>query len=157
MILNRMALGLSVAVALAVVGCGGHDPLTGTWSNDSCFGSSTMPAGVDECKTSLTFNDDLTFAVKAEETAKPATATGPGCTTTRRIEGQTWSTDASTFTLAGSGKATIERSGCVNDKDEFKVGPTTDMNIPGGSSKYTIVDDKSLTIESGPLKGTYSR
>jgi hypothetical protein len=156
MILNRMALGLSVATVLAVAGCGSEDPLTGTWSNESCFASSTKPAGVEKCKTSLKFNEDLTFSIKAEEIAMPATATAPGCTTTREIKGQTWSTDASTFTLAGAGKATIERSSCVNAKDEFQAAPTIDMDIPTGTSKYTIVDE-SLTIESGPLKGTYTR
>src|SRR5512132_1460637 len=120
MTLNRMPLCLSVAMVLAVAGCGGDDPLTGTWSNDTCFGSSTRPAGVEKCKTSLTFNDDLTFSIKSEELGMPATAAAPGCTTTREITGQTWSTDASTFTLAGAGRATIERSSCVNEKDEFK-------------------------------------
>ena len=156
MILNRMALGLSVAMVLAAAGCGGKDPLTGTWSNDSCYGSTTTPEGVKSCKTSLMFNDDLTFSIKAEELAMPATATAPGCTTTREITGQTWSTDARTFTIAGTGKATVERSGCVNDKDEFKAAPAADMNIPSGTAPYTLVD-KSLTIESGPLKGTYTR
>jgi hypothetical protein len=156
MILNRMALGLSVAMVLAVTGCGGDDPLTGTWSNESCFGSSSTPAGVEKCKTSLTFDDDLTFSIQAQEFAMPATATAPGCTTTREIEGQTWSTDGSTLTLEGSAKATSERSSCVNERDEFKAGPTVDMEIPTGDATYTIVD-KSLTIESGPLKGTYTR
>ncbi|MEO5729528.1 MAG: hypothetical protein ABI134_02135 [Byssovorax sp.] len=156
MILNRMALGLSAAMVIAVTGCGGEDPLTGTWSNDSCYGSTSKPAGVEECKTSLTFSEDLTFSLKSEEKAMPATATAPGCTTTREIEGQRWSTDGKTLTLEGAGKATVERSSCVNDKDEFQAGPTPDMKIPTGSAKYTIVDD-SLTVETGLLKGTYAR
>jgi hypothetical protein len=156
MILNRMALGLSAAMVLAVTGCGGEDPLTGTWTNNSCFGSATKPAGVEECKTSLTFSDDLTFSLKSEEEAMPATATAPGCTTTREIKGQSWSTDGKTFTLVGTGKATIERSNCVNETDEFQAAPTPDMKMPTGSATYTIVDE-SLTIESGLLKGTYTR
>ena len=156
MILNRMALGLSIAMVLAVAGCGGDDPLTGTWSNDSCYGSSAKPTGVEECKTSLKFSDDLTFELRSEEVAMPATATAPGCTTTREIKGQKWSTDGKTFTLEGTGKATVERTNCVNATDEFQAAPTPDIKIPTGSSPYTIVDE-SLTIQSGPLKGTYTR
>jgi len=86
----------------------------------------------------------------------PATAAAPGCTTTRVVTGQTWSTDSSTFVLNGTPKATIERSSCVNNRDELKVGPTTDMDMPTGEAKNTVLE-KSLTIESGPLKGTYMR
>ncbi len=156
MILNRMALGLSAAVALSVVGCGGDDPLTGTWSNDTCHGTSGKPEGIDHCKTSLTFKDDLTFSIKAEQTSMPATAKAPGCTTTSAITGQTWSTDSTTFTLEGTPKATLERSSCVNAQDEFKAALAPDVETPSGEAKYTIVN-KSLTIESGPLKGTYTR
>lgn len=156
MILNRMALGLSAAVALSVIGCGGEDPLTGTWSNDSCYGTSGKPEGIEKCKTSLTFKDDLTFSIKAEQFSMPATATAPGCTTTSEITGQRWSTDSTAFTLEGTPQATLARSSCVNERDEFKASAAPDVDMPGGSANYTIVD-KSLTIESGPLKGTYTR
>ena len=35
MILDRMVIGLFVAMIVAGVGCGGDDPLTGSWSNTS--------------------------------------------------------------------------------------------------------------------------
>lgn len=155
MFLNRMALGLSVAMVFAGVGCGGDDALTGTWSNDSCFGMKTMPEGIKSCKTALTFTNELTFELKAEQVSEPATAMAPGCTTTRLIQGQTWSTDGTSFTLEGTGKATMERTSCVNVTDELKAAPTSDIAIPKDRSGYVITDN-SLTIAAGPLAGTYT-
>ena len=155
MFLNRMALGLSVAMVFAGVGCGGDDPLTGTWSNDSCFGAKTTPEGVKSCKTSLTFSNELAFELKAEQLSEPATAVAPGCTTTHLVKGQTWSTDGTTFTLDGSGDATMERTSCVNAADELKAAPTTAITAPRGDSGYVITDN-SLTIAAGPLAGTYT-
>src|SRR5512132_341140 len=148
MFLNRMTLGLSFAMVLAGVGCGGDDPLTGSWSNDSCFGVKTMPEGVKSCRTSLTFTNELTFELKAEQVSEPATAMAPGCTTPRLITGQTWSTDGTSFTLEGPGKATMERTSCVNATDELKAAPTSDIAIPTDRSGYVITDN-SLTIASG--------
>ena len=155
MFLDRMALGLSVAMVFAGVGCGGDDPLTGTWSNDTCFGAKTTPEGIKSCKTSLTFTNELTFTLKAEQISEPATATNPGCTTTRMVDGQSWSTDGNTFTLEGSGKATMERTSCVNTVDNLKAAPTTDIAVAAGGSGYVITDN-SLTIAAGPLAGTYT-
>jgi hypothetical protein len=150
-----MALGLSVAMLLAVAGCGGEDPLTGTWSNSTCFGSASTPAGIKSCTTALTFTTDLAFSLKAEQFSEPATAMAPGCTTTRLVEGQTWSTDGDTYTLAGTGKPTMARSSCVNATDEFKAVATTDVAVPTGGSAYVITAN-SLSITSGPLAGTYT-
>ena len=80
----------------------------------------------------------------------------PGCTTTRSVDGQTWSTDGDTFTLAGEGKATMERSSCVTASDEFKSMPTTSIAVKSGASGYVITDN-SLTIATGALAGTYTR
>jgi hypothetical protein len=156
MSLNRMALGLSVTMMLIGAGCGGDDPLTSTWSNTTCFGSATMPEGIKDCKTTLTFNADLTFSLQAQQFSEPATATNPGCTTTRLIEGQTWSTDGTSFTLASTGKATMERTSCVNATDENKPVATTDIAVPTGRAEY-VITDTSLTIASGALKGTYTQ
>ena len=142
-------------MVLAVAGCGGDDALTGTWNNTACFGSKMTPAGIKECKTALTFADDLTFSLKAEQFSEPATATAPGCTTTRMVEGQTWSTDGTTVTVEGTAKATLARSSCVNSTDEIKAGPTTDIGVAPGGAQYVITDN-SLTIASGPLSGTYT-
>ena len=156
MIMDRLVLGLSIAALTAVAGCGGDDPLTGTWSNQSCYGASVMPAGVESCKTELTFSDDLTFSLKAQQFSMPATAKAPGCTTTLDITGQTWSTDDSILTLNGLGRVTVERTSCINDGDELKQIPAAQVDVPRGEAKYTIVDD-SLTLESGEFRGTYTR
>jgi len=156
MFLDRMALGLSVAMIFAGVGCGGEDPLTATWSNANCFGSKGTPEGIKSCTTELTFTTDLAFSLEAKQFSEPATAKAPGCTTTRRVGGQTWSTEGTSFTLAGTGKATTERSSCVNATDEFKAAPTTDIGVASGTSAY-VITDKSLSISTGPLAGTYSR
>ena len=156
MILDRLVLGLSIAALTIVTGCGGDDPLTGSWSNHNCYGASVMPDGVESCKTALTFTDDLTFSLKAKQFAMPATATAPGCTTTFTITGQTWSTDDSSLTLRGNGEVTVERTSCVNDDDELRKIPATRVDAPSGKTNYTIVDE-SLSIESGSLRGTYTR
>lgn len=143
-------------MALVGLGCGGDDPLTGTWSNSECYGSKALPEGIKSCSMEVTFNADLTFSLKTEQLSEPATAVAPGCTTTRLVAGQTWSTDGSTYDLAGTGKATLERSSCVNNTDELKAAPTTDITIPTGRSGYTITDT-SLTIASGALAGTYTK
>ncbi len=156
MILDRMALGLSVAMMFAGVGCGGEDPLTATWSNTSCFGSKGTPEGIKSCTTELHFTTDLAFSLEAKQFSQPATAMAPGCTTTRRVDGQTWSTEGTSFTLADTGKATTERSSCVNAADEFKAAPTTDIGVASGTFAY-VITDKSLSISTGPLAGTYSR
>ena len=139
----------------AGAGCGGDDPLTGTWSDATCFGAKTTPEGIKSCTTALTFTADLAFSLKAEQFSEPGTATAPGCTTTRTIEGQTWSTDGTAFTLAGTGKAMMERSSCVNATDEFKPLATTELVAPSGGSEY-VIDNKTLTIAKGPLAGTYT-
>ena len=155
MILDRMALGLSVAMMFAGVGCGGEDPLTATWSNTSCFGFKGTPVGMKSCSTQLTFTADLAFSLEAKQFAEPATAVGPGCTTTRKVQGQTWSTDGTSFTLGNTGKATTERSSCVNASDEFKAVATKDIEVASGTTAYAITDN-SLNIPSGPLAGTYT-
>jgi hypothetical protein len=156
MFLNRMALGLSVAMVFAGVGCGGDDPLTGSWTNTACFGAKATPDGVKSCTTTLSFTNELAFSLKSEQFSEPATAVAPGCTTTRLVEGQSWSTDGDTFTLAGGGKATLARSSCVNATDEFPATTTTDIAIPSAGSGYVITDN-SLTIAAGLLAGTYTK
>lgn len=156
MILTRIALGLSIATMLASTGCGGDDPLTGTWKNTGCFGVSATPAGIKSCTTELSFPTDLNFSLKAEQFSEPATATAPGCTTTRKVSGQTWSTDGDNVAIEGTGAATLARSSCVNATDEFAEAATTDISVGAGTAAYVITGD-SLSIATGPLAGTYTR
>lgn len=147
------------ALALTLSACGNSgddDPLTGTWSNTSCFGSATMPPDVEKCTTRLDFKSSLDIELRAEWFSLPATATNPRCTTTREVTGQQWSTNASAFTVTGSGSATIARSSCVNEADNLAATPTSDIAIPNGDTRYEISND-SLTILSGTLAGTYTR
>lgn len=143
-------------MVFAGVGCGGDDPLTGNWKNTACFGVKATPEGIASCSTQLKFTTDLAFTLEAKQFSEPATVKAPGCTTTRIVDSQTWSTDGEVFTLAGAGKATMERSSCVNASDEFKAVATTDIGVVASSSGYVIVED-SLTIATGPLAGTYTR
>ncbi|MEO7327352.1 MAG: hypothetical protein ABI193_02155 [Minicystis sp.] len=154
---SLMTFGLSLAALLALSACGGsNDPLTGTWSNSSCFGSATTPADVEKCSTALTFKDSLEIELEAKWFSMPATATNPGCITTKQVTGQTWSTNADAFTVSGSGSSTIERSSCVNDTDNLASAPTSDIEIPNGDTRYQITDN-TLTILAGKLKGTYTK
>ena len=157
--LNRMTLRLSLGALLALSGCessGPDDPLTGTWSNTSCFGSTTTPADVEKCTTALTFTTGLDIELKAVWFSMPATATNPRCTTTREVTGQKWSTDAATFTVTGSGSATIKRTNCVNQTDDLSASPTSGISIPGGGARYQI-SNNTLTVLSGDLAGTYTK
>ena len=160
MTFTQLTLSLSLGSMLALVGCGGStpDPMSGTWSNATCFGSSVTPPDIEKCAVALTFTDELDVELKADWMSLAATATYPGCTTTRRVTGQRWSTehatDSETLTVTGSGKATIERSGCVNMGDNLAATNTSDISIPAGDTEYQISDD-TLTILSGNLSGTY--
>lgn len=150
-------LVLSMAAFLPACGnSGADDPLTGSWSNTSCFGSSTTPADVDKCTTTLNFTTDLDIELSAEWFSMPATATNPRCTTTRRVVGQQWSTDSTTFTVTGSGTSTIERTKCINETDNMAPAPTSDIAIPSGGTRYEI-SNGTLTILSGDLSGSYSK
>jgi hypothetical protein len=145
----------------AIAGCGtdaADDPLAGTWSNDTCFGTSSKPADVESCTTELSFSNDLDVELEATWISLAATATYPGCTTTKLVTGQQWSTDHAkdTFTVDGGGESTVERSNCVNSEDDLSSTATTDISIPSGATTYTLSGD-TLTVQSGTLKGVYTR
>lgn len=158
---DKIALGFLFVPALAVAGCGNgveDDPLVGNWSNTECFGSSSMPADVESCRTELSFTNDLDVQLRAEWISLSATAVHPGCTTTKLVSGQQWSTEhaAATFTVTGSGDAVMERRDCVNDEDNMAATATTDIQIPSGDTEYAISGD-TLSVLSGSLEGTYAR
>ena len=152
-------LSLSLLTLLASAGCRSSDPLAGTWKNDTCFGSDSTPADIESCEVALTFTDGLEVSLAAEWVSLPATATYPGCITTRRVEGQTWSTkadgSADVLDIAGVGSATIERRGCVNAEDDLDPSETTGISIPSEQIDYQI-SDNVLTILTSTLAGTYA-
>lgn len=158
---HNIAFGLSFVTALAMTGCGSEaedDPLAATWSNTECFGMASKPDDVESCTSALMFTNDLELELRTDWISLSATATNPGCTTTRQVKGQQWSADhdQQTFTLTGNGEATIERTNCVNDEDNLETTATNDLDIPSGDSPYTINGD-TLTVDSGALRGTYKR
>jgi len=157
--LQMIAIGTLLAASLA--GCGNgvtSDPLAGTWSNQSCFGTSSKPADIESCSIALTFSEDLSIMLEARWISLAATATNPGCTTTRMVVGQTWSADhgADTFTVSGTGEATTARTDCVNDVDNQEAVATKEIGIPLGDTDYEINGD-TLTVSSGALAGKYTR
>jgi azurin len=161
MTIHNIVIGFLLATGLAITSCGNgvtDDPLTGTWSNTDCFGSSSKPADVESCSTTLTFTNDLDVQLTASWISLAATKTHPGCTTTKVVTGQQWSAEhaTDTFTVTGKGTATVERTDCVNSADDMKATGTTDISIPTGDTKYTISGD-TLSVQSGPLEGTYHR
>jgi len=136
------------------------DPLTGDWGSDICFGSAQKPADVESCKTTLSFSKDLDFTLEAEWVNLAATPEYPGCTTKKRVTGQKWATDhaTNTLTLSGESRATMERTKCVNEKDNLQTAPTQDIAVAAGKYKYSVDDDgDTLNIDSGPLRGAYKR
>ena len=133
-------------LAVAVSACGAKsstdDPLTGTWSNTTCYQQTGLPDNVESCATSLTFTADLKFTLVYTEQAPPASAVTPRCLTTHKVTGQTWSegikNNAQTLSLAGAGKATVSVTGCVHDSDN--KGETTDTatSVAPGDMVYAI-------------------
>jgi hypothetical protein len=158
----QIATLFSLLPVLAMLGCDGNgvsaDPLAGDWSSDACFGSSSMPADVESCSVALAFTSELDVQLDATWISLAATETNPGCTTTRTVTGQEWSTDhaTNTVTLTGEGAATISRTNCVKAEDNLAATATSDIKLPSGDAKYEINSD-TLTILSGALKGTYDR
>lgn len=159
--LSNIALGLSLASVLAMAGCGNgvaDDPLAGTWSNTSCFGSATKPTDIASCRSELMFSNDLEIELTATRISLAATAMYPGCTTTKMVTGQQWYVEheTDTVTITGEGASTIERTDCVNTSDNLDERPTTDISIPAGDTIYVVANNK-LTVQSGALQGTYTR
>jgi hypothetical protein len=158
--LNKLALGLSLVSLFAITGCtdASDDPLAGTWSNESCFGTTSKPADIESCTTELSFSGELDVNLEATWVSLAATATNPGCTTTKLVTGQEWSADHAegTFNVEGTGDATVERTKCVNAGDNLNPTATSDIEIPDGDTSYTLSGD-TLTVPSGTLKGTYTR
>jgi hypothetical protein len=158
---TKIITGFSLVSLLAMAGCGtsaDDDPLAGTWSNSSCYGSTSKPADIESCTTELRFENDLTIELQAEWISLAATSTNPGCTTTKLVTGQQWSTDheRDTFTVTGGAEATMERTGCVNETDNMEPAATSDISIPTGETTYTLNGD-TLTLQLGSLSGTYTR
>ncbi len=159
---NSSNLAFSLLASFALAACGGtdavDDPLAGTWTNSECFGASSKPADIESCSTELTFTDALDITLQTEWISLAATATNPGCTTTKIASGQTWSASHAdgTFTVSGDGSATMERSNCVDPADDSSAESTTDIAIPSGDHDYEISGD-TLTIKSGALQGVYTR
>lgn len=157
--MNKLLIALSCVSFLAIAGCSvsaADDPLTGNWKNTECFGLASKPADIDSCSTELDFTVDLDVKLIAKEVSLAATATHPGCTTTKIASGQKWSTDSTTVAITGSSAATLQRASCVNETDNQAATTTTDISIPAGDSPYTI-SGNTLTIASGALKGIYTR
>jgi hypothetical protein len=156
-IMHRV-LGLSLVGLIASTGCRSSDPLSGTWSNDTCFGTESTPDDIESCGVTLTFTDDLEMSLAAEWVSLPATADYPGCITTKRVTGQSWSTEAEAdfdvLFVDGDGTATVERDGCVNAEDDMYPTATSGISIPSGEIEYQISDDV-LTILTSDLQGAY--
>jgi hypothetical protein len=150
-----------LAAAFALTGCGttaAVDPLTGTWSNVTCFGTASTPPTDTSCTVALTFTSSLDVSLTATWLSMPATATYPGCTTTEEVTGQQWSTQTGEnheiLTVTGVGAATMERTGCVNMTDDRMATPVTDISIDSGETDYQL-SNGTLTVLSGNLAGTY--
>jgi hypothetical protein len=160
-----MALASSLLAVFALAGCGSSstgavDPLTGTWSNATCFGTASTPPDITSCTVSLTFTASLDVSLTATWLSMPATAVYPGCTTTQVVTGQKWSTrsgtDMEVLTVTGAGSATTARAGCVNMTDNQTATPTTDISIDSGDTGYQL-EDGTLTILSSNIAGTYKQ
>ncbi len=162
--INRTMLFAPLLALLGSGGCtinGPNDPLTGTWTNTSCYGSGSMPVDIQSCSLSLAFGADLSIVLTDQRQALPATLIYPRCTTTRRVSGQQYSTSngasaSMIVTVSGNGTSTVERTGCANPSDNAAPAPDSVDSIPNGGTTYEI-SASVLTIPTGPLAGHYSR
>jgi hypothetical protein len=158
----RIASVPSLLALFALAGCNtaAQDPLTGTWTNTTCFGSTSTPADISSCSVALSFTSGLDVSLTATWLSMPATAQYPGCTTTKRVTGQQWSTqsgqEGEILTVTGDGTATTARSGCVNATDDLAAMPVTGISIESGNTDYQI-SNGILTVTSGNLTGTYKK
>jgi len=160
----RIASASSLVLTLALAGCGSStapapmDPLTGAWTNATCFGSTSMAPDISSCSVTLTFTSSLDLSLTAAWLSRPATASYPGCTTTKRVTGQRWSTRVvrgmDVFTVTGTGTSTVERTGCVNATDDLGATPVTDISIDSGDIGY-LLSNNELTVLSSNVAGTY--
>lgn len=150
---------VSLVSLLAFSGCRSSDPLAGTWSNETCYGSTSTPEDIESCEVALTFTDGLEMSLRAEWVSLPATANFPGCITTQEVTGKDWSTrpesDFDVLTVKGHGTATMERRGCVRPEDDLDETETSQIKLPSGEINYQITDGV-LTILTTELEGTYN-
>ena len=146
-------------LCMGSLGCGNgaDDPLTGTWSNDVCFGDTEQPGDIQSCSTTLHFDADLTVTLTDTRQSLPATATYPRCTTLRMVKGLTYSTNnQGTVTFTGTTHSTLARQDCANSADnQGEIADTRD-SVSAGQSHYSITD-KTLTLSSGVINGQYQR
>ena len=154
---------LALQLAILAAGCatnGPDDPLTGTWSNTSCYGSATMPVDIQACGTAISFSADLSITLVDTRQSLPATAVYPRCTATRRETGQRFSTargaNGMTLTVSSGGTSTLERSGCANDADNRAAMADSVDSIPVGVTAYQL-SGNTLMIAGGSLAGAYTR
>ncbi len=155
---RKLALILVLAAGCATNGA--DDPLTGTWSNTSCFGSTTMPMDIQSCSMAITFGADLSITLVDSRQSLPATAVYPRCTAIRRVTGQRFSTargaQGMTFSVSSGGSSTLERTGCAIESDNRAPTPDSVTSIPVGLTPYQL-SGETLTIAGGSLAGVYAR
>ena len=157
---DHLVLGLSLLTLITAAGCRSSDPLSGSWSNDTCYGSDSTPDDIESCGVALTFTDGLEISMDAKWVSLPATANYPGCITTRSVTGQSWSTtqeaDFDVLHVEGRSHATIERNGCVYPADDLDQTGTSDISIASGDVNYQI-SDNVLTVLTGDFQGAYTQ
>lgn len=156
-VLTTRTMLITLAALALACGKGPDDPLTGSWSNMSCFGDTQQPEDIQSCTTRLRFDADLTVTVTDTRQSAPATANYPRCTATRLVKGLRYSTNSQgTLTFTGSTTSTLERRDCANPADnQSEIADTRDA-IAAGMSLYSIAD-RTLSLTSGPLLGEYRR
>lgn len=149
-----------VPLMLLAAACGGNgpdDPLTGSWSNATCFGDTSQPADIQSCKLTISLERDLTVIVKDSRQSLPATAVNPRCTAIRTMTGLRYSTNsAGTLTFTGTTSSTLVRKDCANMADNLAETADTRDSVSAGSTGYSITDT-TLSVSSGQLSGDYLR
>ncbi len=150
-----------LAVGVAVLGGCGGNPIIGSWQYDFRSSLGILQPFVASASATATFNGDQSASGVVVVVAVPTAPVTPGCTSTIRITGMTWSSTTSggsnMLAIAGTPVGTTERTGCMNPSDNIATMPETNrayLDAFVGSGFYTIMGNTMTYTRNLPTQAT---
>jgi hypothetical protein len=120
-----------------------QNPLIGVWSMSVCTGTEKT-----SCSYALGFSSDGSYTNTAIYTNATTASTYAGCDVTEIVSGFTWTSTATTISVAEGASPTglVTRSGCTNSADDTPQIPNPDF-VP----IYWTLTDEPYTISGTQL------